>query len=407
MTGGAVMMIGSDSGVRGDMLKIASYEILGKLPDPFLFDDGRRVASREDWTARRRELYGKVIELQYGVMPPENEFTEFETLYDSRTTKVFRIKAGPRSSPVTFRMKLILPDGVKEPPVIVDGDLCFNYAMDREWLNAALDSGIAWALFDRTELANDLAGENGRAKGQLFDAYKDLDCGALGAWAWGYSRVVDVLERLSITDNDCIAFTGHSRGGKTCALAGALDTRAAIVNPNETCAGACSCYRTHLCACYAGDEQDSHSETLKDLLHNFSFWMGPDLGKYADREEDLPFDCHELKAMIAPRTLFVSEAAGDIWANPVGSWQTTLAAKEVYSFLGAENELFWYFRPGKHFHKVGDVRMLVSLIKRRQSGGADFCADGFFKLPFDPGSVGRIFDWKAPEIKNLRQYGNI
>ena len=38
----------------------------------------------------------------------------------------------------------------------------------------------------------------------------------------------------------CVTFTGHSRGGKTAALAGVLDERAAIVNPNETCAGSCA-----------------------------------------------------------------------------------------------------------------------------------------------------------------------
>lgn len=50
---------------------------------------------------------------------------------------------------------------------------------------------------------------------------------------------------------------------------------------------------------------------------------------YIGRENELPFDTHFLKALVAPRILFVSEAAGDIWANPIGSWMTTEAAKEV------------------------------------------------------------------------------
>lgn len=383
--------------VNQDMLQIASYEVVGKLPDPFLCDDGHRISSPDEWPARRKEIYKSVIELQYGVMPPKNEVIEVETLYLGRNAKVYKIKAGPASHPVTFRMKLIMPDKTENPPVIVDGDLCFQYAMDKEWLNAALDQGVAWALFDRTELAHDIMDE-GRGKGQLFEAYPDLTCGALGAWAWGYSRVVDALEIIGLTDMNCVAFTGHSRGGKTSALAGALDERAAIVNPNETCAGACSCYRTHL-EIVNSDGNTSRSERLEDLWHNFSFWMGPELGEYALRENELPFDCHELKAMIAPRTLFVSEAAGDIWANPVGSWQTTMAAKEVYSFLGAEDELFWYFRPGKHFHTVEDVEMLVSLIKRRQNGKEGFDSSRFFNLPFKTDGLEPIYDWKAPKLK--------
>ena len=134
------------------------------------------------------------------------------------------------------------------------------------------------------------------------------------------------------------------------------------------------------------------SETLADLLHYFDFWMGPNLHEYADREEDLPFDEHMLKAMIAPRTLFISEAAGDIWANPIGSWQTTMAAKEVYRFLGAEENLFWYFRPGTHYHDLNDVQMLVNIICQKTKGQkAD---ERFFRLPFRAPEL--IFDWHAP-----------
>ncbi len=383
--------------VTPDMLKIKNYEILGKLPDPFMFGDGRRVKTESDWYERKKELYKTVIELQYGVQPPVSGFTEVETLYNGGKTRVYRIKCGYKAHPVSFRMKLILPDGAVNPPVIVDGDGCFNYYMDREWLGAALNNGVAWAIFDRTEIAHDVMGE-ARGQGQIFDVYPGLRCGALSAWAWGYSRVVDALEKIGLVDLDCIAFTGHSRGGKTCALAGALDERAAIVNPNETCAGSCSCYRSRLVAL---DENgyEARSERLSDLWHNYYYWMGEKLGDYADRETELPFDCHELKALIAPRTLLLTEAAHDIWSNPVGSWQTTVAAKEVYDFLGATGEIFWHFRPGRHFHKTEDVEMLVSLVKRRKSGGKDFDAGEFFRLPFDADSIPPIYDWKNPKHK--------
>ncbi len=55
-------------------MKITSYEVLGKLPDPFIFEDGRRVKSVEDWEERRKELIKPVVELQYGDLIPEPEF---------------------------------------------------------------------------------------------------------------------------------------------------------------------------------------------------------------------------------------------------------------------------------------------------------------------------------------------
>ena len=92
------------------------------------------------------------------------------------------------------------------------------------------------------------------------------------AWAWGYSRCVDALEVIGCFDLDFIAFTGHLRGGKTAMLAGALDERASIVNPNETCAGGCGCYRLHLSA-LTEDGKEERSETLQDPSEHFVFWF--------------------------------------------------------------------------------------------------------------------------------------
>ena len=47
-------------------MKITSYEVLGKLPDLFTFEDGRKVTSIADWEERRKEIYKTAVELQYG-----------------------------------------------------------------------------------------------------------------------------------------------------------------------------------------------------------------------------------------------------------------------------------------------------------------------------------------------------
>ena len=57
-----------------DRVEFKSYELLGKLPNPFLFDDGSQVKTAEDWQKRRKEIYKTAVELQYGEIPPEPEF---------------------------------------------------------------------------------------------------------------------------------------------------------------------------------------------------------------------------------------------------------------------------------------------------------------------------------------------
>ena len=42
--------------VTEDTIRITKYDVSGKLPDPFVCDDGSRVASREDWFRRRKEM---------------------------------------------------------------------------------------------------------------------------------------------------------------------------------------------------------------------------------------------------------------------------------------------------------------------------------------------------------------
>ena len=92
-------------------------------------------------------------------------------------------------------------------PAVVDGDLCFRYAYDKEFIRTFTDAGIMLVMFARTELADDIR-RQGRGNGPLYQTYPQYTFGALGAWAWGYSRCVDALEQLGVVDNRCIAFTG-------------------------------------------------------------------------------------------------------------------------------------------------------------------------------------------------------
>lgn len=375
-------------------MRVTEYKLLGKLPDPFLFENGARVKNTDEWIRRRFEISKYAVDLQYGKMPPEPEFLDILPLYDACVPYAlsgYRITTGPKSHPVSFIMYVHWPKSAGNIlPAIIDGDQCWHKFYANDILKTVADHDYIYVSFDRTELACDIQ-SLGR-KGPLYDAYPDGNFGAIAAWAWGYSRCVDALEQLGIADMEHIVFTGLSRGGKTALLAGAVDERAFLVNPEATCAGGGSCYRVHMKA-ITDDGDEGRSETLADIYKNFPFWFTPELGAYAGHEELLPFDSHELKAMVAPRILFVSEASSDIWASPLGSYQSTIAAKEVYRFLGKEENILWYWRTGYHNQTLEDYEMLLNVMDHEIKGVP--LNEKFNKIPFQAPEL--PFDWRSPE----------
>ena len=374
-----------------NLIQVQSITVKGKLPDPFTMNDGTPVKTAADWEKRRQEMYKSAVELQYGTMPPKPEFLEVELLDDAARIHNYRITTGRKDHPVSFIMRVLIPEGSGKFPAIVDGDLCWRYAFDKEYLQTVTGNGIAFVLFNRLELVPDRNVD--RSQGPLYRCYPEYTFSALGAWAWGYARCVDALEKLGYIDMDNIAFCGHSRGGKTALLAGVLDERATIVNPNESGAGGAGCYRLELAAVDEGGHL-CHNEKLADLLRNFPFWFSPEMAPYVGREEELPFDEHFLKALVAPRILLETDAASDIWANPVGSWQTALASKEAFRFLGKEENMILVFRPGFHEHQSRDLQTLVNVMNAKIAG-KPLCEDSF-RLPFK--ATEPIFDWRCPEL---------
>lgn len=374
-----------------NLIRIESITVKGQLPSLFVLNDGTPVKTAADWALRRQEMYASAVELQYGTMPPEPEFLEVELLDDAALIHNYRITTGRLDHPVSFIMRVVCPQSTGKFPAVVDGDLCWRYAFDKEYLQTVTGNGIAFVLFNRLELVPDRNVD--REKGPLYRCYPEYTFSALGAWAWGYARCVDALEKLGYIDMDNIAFSGHSRGGKTALLAGVLDQRASIVNPNESGAGGAGCYRLNMEAFNEGGNLCCN-ETLGDLLRNFPHWFNPAMAPYVEHEEDLPFDEHFLKALVAPRILLQTDAASDIWANPVGSTQTALAAREAWRFLGKEENMVLVYRPGYHEHQPRDLQVLVDVMKAKMAGAP--LHDDSFRLPFQAPAE-PIFQWRCPK----------
>jgi hypothetical protein len=186
--------------------------------------------------------------------------------------------------------------------------------------------------------------------------------GAIGAWAWGMSRIVDYLQTDSAVDAGAIIAFGHSRFGKTALWAAAQDQRFAMVISNESGQGGASL---------------SHRQAAETIAHAniaFPYWFCPNYHHFTGQAEQLPVDGHLLLALIAPRPLFVASAAADPYSDPEGEFLSAVAATPVYQLFGltgmptnAKYEvdrpegatLRYYVRPGGHDVLLSDWKRYI------------------------------------------------
>ena len=150
--------------------------------------------------------------------------------------------------------------------------------------------------------------------------------GAIGAWAWGMSRIVDVLAAYPKIDSGKIIAFGFSRFGKAALWAAAQDKRFALVLSNESGqAGATLSHR-------------QTGESIDHLMLAFPYWFCANYQHFLGRTQDLPLDGHLLLSLIAPRPLYVGSALDDPYSDHEGEFLAAQAAGPVYALYG-ENGL--------------------------------------------------------------------
>lgn len=192
--------------------------------------------------------------------------------------------------------------------------------------------------------------------------------GAIGAWAWAVSRVVDYLCRDPRIDENRLAVLGVSRAGKTALWCGAQDERIAAVIPVVSGCGGASVLR------------GKTGEHIKDMTKLFPYWTCEKYAQYAECEDELPVDQHMLLALCAPRPLYLSDAIEDSWADPQAAFHAAVLAGEVYELLGkkglsgtefppvdtpvAEGDIAYHVRSGGHGITNYDWEQYLRFLKR-------------------------------------------
>ena len=240
------------------------------------------------------------------------------------------------------------------------------------WQQQALDKGWGFGTIN----PNSVQGDNSRLREGVVgltnkgEPRSPEDWGALRAWAWGVSCLIDYFAANpdSGVDPTKVCITGVSRYGKAAIVAAAFDTRIAAGFVASSGAGGAKLHR-HI-----------FGELLENVAGRGEYhWMAGNYLKYAADEgkfgkktaADLPVDQHQLIALCAPRLCFISIGIppGDPnWIDARGSFQAGVLAGPAYRVLGKKD----FGTPGDYLtDKMPAVKTLIGgeLAWRQHEGG--------------------------------------
>lgn len=361
------------------------------LPPLMRMSDGRTVSSVRDWEDRRRpEILEFLTHSVYGVRPVERpDGLRFEPIGDDldmpeipAVRKRVRISfAGPRGK-WGFDAYVFLPVSATPAKRVPAFLLICNRPLERYAdpdrknrsgffpVEEIVRRGYAAAVFRNEDLARDdyhpTFGPDGTAvvrdpsftngfyacwsKERTSESW-----GAVSAWAWGASRVLDWLETIPVLDAGRVAVVGHSRGGKTALWAAACDSRFALACVNDSgCGGA---KLNHVAV--------SCSETIRQDNVNNPHWFCRAFRQFNGRDAVLPYDQHWVAALVAPRLLYIASASMNPGAGPWGEFLTARHASPAWALYGKAGLV------EDHPYRIGDPFQKGAVGYHLREGGHD------------------------------------
>ncbi len=314
-----------------------------RLTDPFEWSDGSgRSTDFSDWSRRRAEIAGEIQ--HYGIgTKPEVDLGNVQARMDGNTLIVDVTVNGET---LTLSSEISYPSTGEAPYALMIGT-------SRNSLPASIFAGrpVATMVFRESQVNSysQMGGSRDRETYGFVRLYPELiNNGAYSEWAWGLSRLIDGLQilgpELTKIDMSRIGVTGCSYAGKMALFCGAFDERIALTIAQEPGGGGAASWRV--------------SQTLDGVenLDNTDYnWFLQSLGTTFSGENvyRLPYDHHELCAMVCPRALLVLGNPDYQWLADPSGYVSMNAAKKVWEEFGIGDRVGYSIVAG-HSHCVLD-----------------------------------------------------
>lgn len=308
-----------------------------QLPDPLAWADGSGSLTHfADWSRRRAEIASLIQHYEIGRKPavaPEAIQAQMDG-----DTLIVDVSVGDS----TLRLTSVLhyPDGGEAGPFALMIGTSHN-SLPRQLFEAR---GIVTMDYNERQVNgySQWRGDLDRSHYGFVHLYPELiDNGAYSQWAWGLSRLIDGLQQLgperTHIDMHRIGVTGCSYAGKMALFCGAFDERVALTIAQEPGGGGAAAWRiSHQMEGVEDlDRTDYHwfMESLRDTFHGDSVYR-------------LPYDHHELCAMVCPRALLLLGNPDYRWLADSSMLVSAQAARQVWEQFGIADRMGYSIVPG-------------------------------------------------------------
>jgi len=385
---------GADCAVAA-LAEPAALPRIDGLPDPFRALDGTALTETRQWRCRRQEILQQAEKYVYGEKPPKPALVSGSVSRDQVAVDV--TEAG---TSIRFTAEIVLPPTGAGPfPAIINLGARGGFGGITLGEEFILQQGVAIIFYNHYDLGQEGQPEASRGlpnPGLFYDIYGgDHSAGLLMAWAWGASRLMDVLQESGgdIIDADRVGVTGCSRNGKGAFTVGVFDERIALTIPQETSTGGLPSYR--IVDTLPGAERT-----------NYNFfglnWLSNVFQPFVENAPQLPVDSHEMVAMVAPRGLLVLDNPHIAQFAATAAHTAVLAGAEVYRALGFPDNVSYISDVASDVHcasgKPEYTEALTQSISRflKHEGGAPAI--------MRPGATGtgdlaQWRDWQTPTLQ--------